>query len=288
MKLMPVLRLVRIEHSLMLIVAVVAAELLSGSMPGLPVLALSIITPIFVGASAFSINDYFDVNVDRKNKKRRPIVEGELTRSDALRVTAGSMIIGIFAAFLINLYCGAIATGFALLSLLYSYRLKVLPVAGNAYVALAMAIPFIFGSYVVSQSPDTAVLLIFLLIFMAGMAREIDGTVRDYSGDVSARGAKTLPVLIGRKASSAVAFALYAAAVAISIYLFGYVKPLQGNLVYALPAALTDILLLYSGYAFLAGKERLYGLVRNMSLAGMAIALMCILAAAIAYIRIPF
>ena len=64
----------------MLVIAVVAAELLAGGLPATGVLALSLITPIFVSMGSFAINDYFDIGVDRLNrKKNRPLVSGALT-----------------------------------------------------------------------------------------------------------------------------------------------------------------------------------------------------------------
>ena len=210
------------------------------------------------------------------NRKRRPLVSGELRPSDALLITAAAIIIGVGASLMINLYCAAIAAAFAALSLLYTYRLKELPLVGNAYVALSMSIPFIFGSYVVG-TPGVAILSIFALVFLAGLAREIDGAVRDYYGDVGKRGARTLPAVIGRKASAWAAMALYAVAVCISIYLFLAVPPFMNSIVYPEVIAVVDAMMLYSGAVFAAGIERLYGQVRNVSLAGMALALVCIL-----------
>jgi geranylgeranylglycerol-phosphate geranylgeranyltransferase len=288
MKLMPVLRLVRIEHSLMLIVAVVAAELLAAAIPPVPVLILSIVTPIFVGASAFSINDYFDIDADKKNKKRRPLVSGELSRRDAIYITAAFIAIGVGAAVLINIYCAAIAAGFALLSVLYSYKLKTIPLVGNAYVALSMAIPFLFGSYAVASFPNLPIVGVFFLIFVAGLAREIDGTVRDYSGDISARKAKTLPVIMGKRPAASLALAFYVIAVAISMYMFAYTSPFRGNAAYLIPISIAGSMLIYSGAIFARMKKRFYSAARNMSLAGMAIALIFILVSALVYIRIPF
>ena len=95
--------------------------------------------------------------------------------------------------------------------------------------------------------------------------------------DVGKRGARTLPAVIGRKASAWAAMALYAVAVCISIYLFLAVPPFMNSIVYPEVIAVVDAMMLYSGAVFAAGIERLYGQVRNVSLAGMALALVCIL-----------
>ena len=70
-----VLKLTRIEHSVMLAIAVVAAELISGVLPSPGIFVLALIPPIFVSMGAFAVNDYFDIKVDRFNKRYdRPLV----------------------------------------------------------------------------------------------------------------------------------------------------------------------------------------------------------------------
>ncbi|MDE1834844.1 MAG: UbiA family prenyltransferase, partial [Candidatus Micrarchaeota archaeon] len=173
-------------------------------------------------------------------------------------------------------------------SLLYSYKLKDMPLIGNMYIAFSMSIPFIFGNYVLSANLSSAIAVIFVMVFFSGLAREIDGTIRDYEGDTKIRKATTLPKLIGNFASARIAFVLYAAAVIISIYLFYDVTPFSHNLVYALLIAIADISLLYSGAAFVLGKKRSYDFVRNVSLAGMGLALVCVLISSLVYIQTPF
>ncbi len=287
-KLGAILRLTRFEHSILLIVAVIAAQLISGGLPQPGILLLSMITPVFVSAGAFAINDYFDIAVDRANKKLRPLVSGDITPGGALRITGACMAIGIASSLLINQYCAVIAIIFAALSILYSYRLKDLPLIGNAYVAFSMAIPFIFGNYVVSNTANYAILVIFALIFISGTAREIDGAIRDYAGDSRMRNARTLPRVIGIRASAYFAFALYIIAIAISIYIFLSVPPFRSNLVYLSMIAVSDMLLFYSGAVFALRMKKSYDLVRNISLGGMGLALVCMLISALVNIQIPF
>ena len=147
------------------------------------------------------------------------------------------------------MYAFSIALVFALLAALYAYRLKEMLLVGNAYVALSMAIPFIYGSYVESGAPAPAMLPVCAMVFLSGLAREIHGTIRDYSGDVKMRNARTLPKAIGICAASASALALYVLAIATSAYLFTYVAPFRANLAYGAPVLLSDALLLYVGMA---------------------------------------
>ena len=155
---------------------------------------------------------------------------------------------------------------------------------GNAYIAVSMAIVFIFGAYVVSSIIRPAVLLIITMIFLSGLAREINGTVRDMEGDVKARKVRTLPVIIGRKASVAVAFILYVIAIGITLYLFLEIQPFLYNFYYGVLIAISDILVFNSGIIFLLGDKKSYRRARNTSLAGMGLALIAILIASLAYI----
>ena len=283
-KIKDIIKLTRIEHSLMLIIAVVAAEMIALGLPRVNVLILSMITPVFISMGAFAINDYFDIDTDRINRKSNPLLKGSLKPMDALYITAVSMIIGIAASAMINFYCFAIAIIFAVLSVLYSYRMKNMLLLGNAYIAVSMAIVFIFGAYVVSSSVRPAVLLIIAMIFLSGLAREINGTVRDMTGDVKARKVKTLPVVIGSKAAAAIAFILYIIAIGITLFLFLDMPPFLYNIYYGVIIVISDILVFNSGIIFLLGDKKSYRRARNTSLAGMGLALIAILIASLAYI----
>ncbi|MEM3289947.1 MAG: UbiA family prenyltransferase [Candidatus Micrarchaeaceae archaeon] len=284
-KVSAILRLTRIEHSIMLIVAVVAAELIAAhALPSYWILALSLITPIFISMASFAVNDYFDIETDRLNKKNRPLVIGALKPKEAMYVAITSLLVGIVASAFINWYCFAIALVFGALAMLYSYRLKEVLLIGNAYVAFAMAVPFIFGNYVMTTALNSADIWLFAMIFLSGMAREIHGTIRDYEGDIKVRKATNLPKIIGIRGAAIVAFAFYALAIAISVWIFFYFEPFKHNLAYLLPILLTDTLLAYVGlgHIFIAGK-RFYDKSRDISLFAMGWALLVIFVIAAIY-----
>ncbi|MDE1804552.1 MAG: UbiA family prenyltransferase [Candidatus Micrarchaeota archaeon] len=279
-KIAAILKLTRIEHSIMLVIAVIAAELIvnGGMLPATPTLVFSLVTPIFISMGAFAINDYFDIKVDRANKKNRPLVTGALKPGEALYIAIATILIGIASSYFINIYCFAIAIFFGAMSLLYSYRLKEMLFWGNAYVALSMVIPFAYGNYVVSSSLSWAIVIVSVLIFSSGLAREIHGTIRDLKGDTKIRNAKTIPKYIGRKAASIVALLLYLFAIALSMYLFLQIPPFQSSAIYAILVALTDLMLLYVGVGFVANpRQEFYDRTRNVSLAAMGVALIAFL-----------
>ncbi|MGA2800716.1 MAG: UbiA family prenyltransferase [Candidatus Micrarchaeaceae archaeon] len=289
-KMKAVLKLTRIEHSIILLVAVIAAELISAHhLPGLAVFVLSMITPAFVSMGSFAINDYYDIGADRANKRMdRPLVNGSLTKRQAMWIVVSCFVIGVLASLFINAYAFVIALIFAALAILYSYRLKDMPVLGNIYIAFSMVIPFVYGDFVVTNSFHISIVLISITIFLAGVAREIHGMIRDYKGDEKARGSRNLLFHVGKARASQLAAILYAEAVLVSIYMFFFYAPFAFNLVYIVPIAITDVTLLYISYGFLVQKKsrEFYGFSRNASLAVMALSVLAFLAAALLYVRI--
>jgi geranylgeranylglycerol-phosphate geranylgeranyltransferase len=292
-KIKAVLKLTRIEHSIMLVIAVMAGEVIAlganGIVPSALVIALSIITPVFVSMGSFAINDYYDVKADRANKRMdRPLVNGSLTRKGALRIALISFAIGVLASLFINAYAFVIALVFAVLAILYSYKLKDKLLIGNIYIAFSMVIPFIYGNYVVSTMLRANIVLISIIIFLAGAAREIHGMIRDYKGDATARKSENLLYHVGQNRSAQLAAVLYIEAIMVSIYMFFFTPPFAFNLVYIVPIIITDIALAYIAYGYIVDKKSrgFYSLSRNLSLAVMALSLLAFLAAALVYIRI--
>ena len=283
------LKLTRIEHSLMLAIAVVAAELITGRLPLLPVFILALIPPILVSMGSFAINDYFDVDVDRKNKKNgRPLVNGSLTKNDAIIVTALCFFIGIAASAFINAYSFIIVLVFAVLAYLYSYKLKETLLVGNVYIAFTMVIPFLYGNYVVSNAINANIILISIVIFLSGLAREIHGMIRDFKGDFKARRIKNLVYYIGGRMSAYLAFLLYMEAIGVSLFMFFFMMPFAFNLAYLIPILVVDISLLYVSVMHLASKPNIskFKLYRNLSLGAMALALITYLIVPLVYLGV--
>ncbi len=284
------LKLTRIEHSAMLIVAVLATELIAGSgrLPAAFILLMSLVTPALVSMGSFAINDYYDIETDRANKRvDRPIVSGVIKPREAFWTAIACFAVGVAASAFINAAAFVIALVFAALAYAYSYRLKNTLLLGNAYIAFSMAIPFVYGSYVVSGSMLPSLLVVFALIFLSGLAREIHGIIRDYAGDRKARRSRSLPYYIGKRSSAAVAFALYLAAIALSVELYAQFRPFLGNVVYLAPILATDAMLVYVGIAYLGtGTKKKYGIARNVSLGAMGLALVAILLSGLFYVPV--
>lgn len=286
------LKLTRIEHSIMLVIAVIAGELIANGarLPGAVPFLLSLATPVFISMGSFAINDYFDVDLDTENMRfDRPLVSKEMSKRSALIISYASFSLGVLAALFINIPAFIIAFIFAFLAALYSYKLKEILLIGNVYVAFSMAIPFIFGNYVISYAINPNILIISAIILSSGIAREIHGMIRDFKGDRKIRDLKSIPYYIGIKESSAVAFGLYIIAILLSISMFFFLPPFHSNLFYLFTIAIVDAALVYVNISYLSlkgikNRKKMFKLSRNLSLAAMSVALVIFLLSNFIYI----
>ncbi len=205
------MKLTRFEHALMLAFAVLIAEtIVLGGVPEFTlIIILSLLVPIFSEMGSFALNDYLDIETDRLNKKDRPLVKGTISPRFALYFSIASLMLSTLIAYFINMAAFAIALAFNIIAVAYNWKLKDTPLLGNSYIALTMAIPFIFGNFVVSDTLSQTALVLAALGFVAGLAREIIKSVQDMEGDIRARGSKTLPVIIGRRPALISAVVLY-------------------------------------------------------------------------------
>ena len=267
-------RLFRIEHAIMLAAAVLIGELVSGGLPSFQILVFSLAVPIFIEMGSFVLNDCLDVEADNANKRRdRPIANKEIEKGHALAAAAICYIIGVAAAFPLPSLAFYIALAFAAASILYDYKLKDLPLVGNAYIAASMAIPFIFGNLVVSNALLPQILAITLVAFIAGLGREIIKSAEDVEGDKKHRGSKTLPAVIGVENSLLFASALYILLVPLSFLPFAW--GLRENVLSLGLVAITALSFLFMAVSAARNhkKEELESL-RKASLASLAIGLL--------------
>ena len=274
--------LTRFEHAIMLAIAVLIGEsIILGAMPPFSlVIVLSLLVPVFSEMGSFSLNDYLDIETDRQNKKTdRPLVRGTISPAFALWFSIASLLLSIVLAFFINTSVFAIALAFNLLAVLYNWRLKDLPLIGNLYIAFTMAIPFIFGSFVVSDTLPAIAIILASLGFLSGLAREIVKSVQDMEGDILARKSKTLPVIIGVQSSLLVASVLYLIFVPLTFL------PFQVGLKFTILSGaliiIADAAIIYIIYLLLSSNKDPASLkkARNISLIALFIGLLGLLVA---------
>ena len=245
-KLKAIWELTRLEHGIMFAIAVFIGALLTGKI--IPQkLVLAMMVAILIEASSFSLNDYFDIEIDRRNKRfDRPLVRGDISPNVAIAIYAIFIPIGIALSFFINLTCFIIALAMAILSTFYDALLKKIKIIGNFYIAFTMAIPFIFGAAAMKGGNIAMPYFIATIAFLSGLAREIMKDVMDFEGDAE-KNVKSFPYYIGKSLSNKMASMLFVAASIIALIPFFFkIDPSYfHNYAYLSLVAATDFLLFY-------------------------------------------
>lgn len=294
-KLKAIWELMRLEHGVMLFLAILIGSLISQKTLydtlDLPLIniVLTFFTALFLEASTFALNDYYDLDIDRINRRTdRPLVRGDISPKTALYLFYVLFPLGLICAFFVNMTCFVIALITALISVLYDIKMKKIKLIGNFYIAYIMAIPFIFGGAAVlgddafTLGAITPVLYIIALIaFLAGAGREIMKDVMDFEGD-QIKGVKSFPRYIGKRASNGIAAFFYLCAIALSFLPF--FLPDFGvyyrNITYFILVLITDSMLLSTSLQLIFKKQPSMKFHRKYTLLAIFIGLIAFLAGA--------
>ncbi len=234
---------------------------------------LGFMTGFFVCAYSMSVNDIYDVEVDRVNEPRRPIPSGGVTVRGAVRISIVVLVVGIASAVLTLIPAAvAVAAAYAFLSWLYNARAKQTGLPGNLIVASSLAIPFVYGG-VVSGGDFTGSLLLMMAMtaLFSGVGREVVKAMADVEGDAK-RGVNSVARTKGQGAAAAVGAVFFLLAV------FSSWVPLLlriANPFYTLGVVVPDAIFVYLAVAIVrrhdpASARR----VKGVALAGMGVGLL--------------
>ena len=285
-KLKAVWELMRLEHGVMIFIAIlIGSVIVLRDIPLWDKLLLTFCTALFLEASTFALNDYYDLEIDKKNKRTdRPLVRGDISPKTALALFFVLFPLGIICSYFVNLACFVIALITALLGILYDVRLKKIKLVGNFYIAYAMAIPFVFGGAAVVKA-DTlffeipfVIYVVALIAFLAGSGREIMKDVMDFEGD-KAEGVKSFPKYIGLRKTNILAGLFFIVAVVLSFVPF-FVKSFGVyylNYLYLILVFVADTLFLSTSIHLIVKKKPHVGFYRKFTLVAIFIGLLAFL-----------
>ena len=288
-KLKAIWELMRLEHGFMLALAIFIGLLIAlQSDGGLSAdtfpwvrFVLTFFTALFLEASTFALNDYYDLEIDKKNKRKdRPLVRGDLHPKTALYLFSIFFPLGILCSSFVNFTCFVIALITAILAIVYDVYLKKIKLLGNFYIAYVMALPFVFGAASVETTSmlffvDPAVFIVAIIAFLAGSGREIMKDVMDFEGDKTS-GVKSFPWYIGVRRSNAVSSLFYVLAVCFSLVPFLFVQfgMYYMNYVYLVFVMMTDAVFLVTAVQLLVNSKVDVGWYRKFTLFGLFLGLL--------------
>jgi len=168
-------------------------------------IVLAAVSAMLIASGGNSLNDYYDLEIDKVNRPQRPLPAGLLQPKTAVYLGYFWIALGLVLAYFIGIKPLALALAVSILLWLYAARGKRMGLAGNLAVALVCGLAFVYGGLTVEN--------IGISLFPAGFAflmhlsREIIKDVQDRSGDLS-QGARTLPITWGAERSLKLAAAV--------------------------------------------------------------------------------
>ncbi len=170
-------------------------------------LLISSTPALMIAAGGYMINDYYDMDIDRKSKPWRPLVKGDISPQTALLVSISLIVMGCAIAFLLfgAFICVFVSIN-ALITYLYSWKLKRLGLIGNIAVSLLSANSILYGGLtymLISEKIEALPLLLIPWSFaiVMSISREIVKGIEDIEGD-KAYGVRTIAVIRGYRFAS--------------------------------------------------------------------------------------
>lgn len=188
------LEISRPHNMLVAAFGVVAGYIISGGRSAADVWPAALLTALTTGAGNV-INDYYDVQIDRINKPRRPLPSERMSTRTALVLYAVSTAVitaGAFAFLPLKLALLVVAWEVALH--VYARWAKRVFVAGNLLVASIASSAFLAGGVLTGNFGAVVVAIAIAFVFI--LSRELVKGAEDVEGDGSA-GVATAAVVVG-------------------------------------------------------------------------------------------
>ncbi|MBN1160160.1 MAG: UbiA family prenyltransferase [Candidatus Diapherotrites archaeon] len=206
---------------------------------------LAMISVIFISGAGQVINDYYDYEIDKKAKTKRPVASGKISRKNAHYFAIALFATGTLIAVFINLYVLVIAMAMSILFYSYSAFIQKRKYFGNAVVALGTAMTFIYGGAVAMNF--TIPIMLAIPAFFANLGREVSKDIEDLAKDKGVK--KTLPMLIGPQNAGYMSFIWSLFAIGT-----GYIVIYVLGTLYALFYVISIPVFAYAGITAITGK----------------------------------
>ena len=202
--------LVRLNLSLFSGLGIFLSGLLSGDLESFQIEYLLAFFIVFlIATGSFSLNDYFDLETDRRNERSdRPLVSGLVSKRVALGVGGLSYSISIILSLFLNQISLVLILSSIPLFFIYNLGLKKKVLIKNILIAYAYVATLLLGSIISDGTIESLVMYFSFMGFIVGLAYEIMLDIDDTEGD-KATGIQTLSTTFGVKNAALIAISLY-------------------------------------------------------------------------------
>lgn len=241
---------------------------------------LLVFATISLAAAGYIINDIYDLAIDKINKPTKVIVGKKITETTANRLFIILNVLGVGIGFYLanSIEKPVFAAIFVVISAslyLYASHLKGVLLLGNfiisALVAMSLLIVPVFDLLpVITPNNQEALSAVFKIVlhfsifaFGINFIREIIKDLQDINGDKNG-GLNTLPIALGRKRTTSIAFLLGVLLVfSVVYYMYEFLYTNQILLLYFL-FAIVGPLLYFSLKCYDAETKKEYGFLSKL------------------------
>jgi len=159
-----------------------------------------------VAGGTNTINDYFDYDIDKINRPKRPIPRGDITRKQSIRYYIFLNIIALILAIIVGIITvngilvPLVVLFFEFIGFFYSWKGKASGLPGNIMVGITSAVGFPFAALFITEIRDIPPLVwsIFIATSIYLTSREFVKGMQDVEGDRQFK-IKTIANLYGYK-----------------------------------------------------------------------------------------
>jgi len=148
------IQVLRPLNSIMVGISVIIGIIIAGDLSvfkEVSTILYSFLTGFTLSGAAMAINDYFDVEIDSINEPDRPIPRGDLRPIEAIIISIGFSLVGLFTAWKNCQMCFGIALLALVLMVWYSFSGKRTGFLGNLMVSTCIALPFVYGGILAAK-----------------------------------------------------------------------------------------------------------------------------------------
>jgi len=166
-----------------------------------PAFYISTLVTLFIMSASMAINDIFDYPIDKINNPTRPLITGEVSKTEAIVLSATLFISTEILSFLYLPKSLYLILQFAIANaVLYTPVLKRIPLIKNVACSGMIAFAPIFtGLSVINANANIELLVILArLVFFGSLQIELLLDICDREGDKINR-IRTIPVLFGKE-----------------------------------------------------------------------------------------
>jgi len=124
----------------------------------------------FLFCAGMVFNDFFDYNLDKKQRPDRPLPSGKISKKHALYLGLCFLVLANICSAFIGFQSLILSLSMTGLILLYDIKSKNIPVIGILNLSLIRFLNIILGATVVTLSTDIILIAIPLAILVAGIS----------------------------------------------------------------------------------------------------------------------